>query len=346
MRIAIATVQVPFVRGGAEILVEQLKLNLIKHGHQAEIIALPFKHYPPNTLIDSILMTRLMDLSESNGETIDLVIGTKFPAYCVEHTNKVLWMLHQHREAYELWNTDLGGLHPMKNGFEAKKLIINCDNKYLPEAKKIFTISKTVTDRLLKYNGIKSKVLYHPPALYESFKSHEYGNYLFCPSRINRIKRQSLLVQALKYCKSTVRVVIAGSGEGDTIEELHKIIERDGTADRVTIMDRISDEQMIQLYADSLGVYFGPYQEDYGYITLEAFFSKKAVITHHDSGGPLEFVNESNGYVTEPDPRSIAEAMDELYYNKRLAQEKGENGLQLMYDMKISWDSVIEALVR
>ncbi|MFZ3102068.1 MAG: glycosyltransferase family 4 protein [Desulfitobacteriaceae bacterium] len=346
MKIAIATVQVPFVRGGAEILVELLKANLISRGHQVEIISIPFKWYPPSAIIDSILMARLMDLSESNGVAIDLVIGTKFPSYYVNHENKVLWLLHQHREAYELWNTDLGGLHPWENSDEVRKLIINCDNKFIPKAKKVYTISQTVTDRLKKFNGIKSKVLYHPPALSEVLKPCEYDSYIFYPSRINRIKRQALLVQALKYCKSAVHVVIVGSGENDALEELNRIIEKDGTADKVTILGRISDEELIRLYSNCLGVYFGPYEEDYGYITLEAFFSGKAVITHHDSGGPLEFVSESNGYVMKPDPRAIAEAMDELYYNKQLAREKGQNGLRLMHEMKISWDYVVEALVK
>ena len=345
MKIAIASVQVPFVRGGGEIIAEQLKINLLKHGHDAEIVTIPFKWYPIEALVDSILLARLVDLNETNGEKIDRVIALKFPAYYIQHSNKVLWLLHQHRQAYDLWNTDFGDMHSMPHGNEARKLIIGCDNKFISEAKKAYTISRTDSERLSKFNGIKAQALYHPPAHYEILKPGESGNYIFYPSRINKIKRQALLVQALKYCKSSVQVVIAGSGENDALEELLRIIERDRVADKVTILGRISDEELVRLYSDCLGVYFGPYDEDYGYITLEAFFSGKAVITHHDSGGPLEFVDESNGYVTEPEPRAIAEAMDNLYYNKQLAIEKGQNGLRLMHEMNINWDHVIEALV-
>ncbi|KLU59395.1 D-inositol 3-phosphate glycosyltransferase [Peptococcaceae bacterium CEB3] len=345
LKIAIATAQVPFVRGGAEIHAEMLKDNLIKRGYEAEIVTIPFKWYPEQALADSIFIARMVDLAEANGEKIDLMIGMKFPAYLIEHERKVLWLLHQHRTAYELWNTEFGDLHHMQHGDDVRRLIIGCDNKFIPRSRRVYTNSLTVAKRLLKYNGIKAQALYHPPILYEQLRSGEYGDYIFYPSRINKLKRQYLLVRALKYCKSPAHVVIAGSGENDSVEELLRIAEQDGLSSRLTLLGRVSDEELIRWYADALGVYFGPYEEDYGYITLEAFFSGKPVITHVDSGGPLEFVNENNGYITEPNPEAIAEAIDNLYFDKRMARQKGQNGLRLMRDLNINWDHVIESLV-
>ena len=46
MKVGIATVQVPFLRGGAELLAEGLCCKIKQFGHDAEIISMPFKWYP------------------------------------------------------------------------------------------------------------------------------------------------------------------------------------------------------------------------------------------------------------------------------------------------------------
>ena len=85
MRIVIATVQVPFVRGGAEVLAEGLREVLHAQGHEAEIVTMPFKWYPPERILDQVLICRLLDLTESCGTAVDRVIGLKFPAYLIPH---------------------------------------------------------------------------------------------------------------------------------------------------------------------------------------------------------------------------------------------------------------------
>ncbi len=345
MKVGILNVQVPFIRGGAEILAESLCNELKKRGYNADIITIPFKWYPPETIVDSILMARMIDISEVNGEKIDRVIALKFPIYYANHENKVLWLCHQHRQAYELWNTDHSDLQTMKNGDEIRKVIIDCDNKFISKARKIFTISQTVTNRLGRFNKIPALTLYPPPKNLELFKPGTAEDFIFYPSRIDSIKRQILLVKALKFCKTPVRVIIAGTGDRKTIEEIFKTVKMDGTSSQLEMRGYISEEEKIDLYSRSLGVYFGPYQEDYGYVTLEAFFSKKPVITHQDSGGPTEFVNDTNGFILNPDPAEIAHAMDTLYTNRKLAEDLGKTGYELMMNLNINWDYVVNQLL-
>jgi glycosyltransferase involved in cell wall biosynthesis len=345
MKIGILNVQVPFIHGGAEVLAESLLNELKKRGYDADIITIPFKWYPSETMIDSILMARMIDVKEVNGEKIDRVIALKFPVYFANHDNKVLWLCHQHRQAYELWNTEHGDLHTMKNGEDVRKIIYKCDNKFIPKANKIFTISQTVTDRLMRFNNIPGQTLYPPPKNLELFKPGIAEDYIFYPSRIGPIKRQVLLIQALKFCKTPVRIILAGTGDSNTIHEILATAERDGTSSRLELKGYISEEEKIDLYSRSLGVYFGPYQEDYGYITLEAFFSEKPVITHHDSGGPTEFINEQNGFIVKPDPMEIASAMDTLYNDRKLAEDLGKNGFELMKKLNINWDYVVDQLI-
>lgn len=346
MRIAIATVQVPFMKGGAEIHADMLEKELLKRGHKAEIVTIPFKWYMGECLLNSMNMGRMMDLSESNGEKIDRVIGMKFPAYYAQHKNKVLWLLHQHRSAYDLWNTEYGDLEHFPDGEAIRDFIWECDNKYLPEAKRIYTNAQTTADRLMRYNGILSTALYHPPLNHEKLHCKSYGDFVFYASRINALKRQSLLVEAARYVKTKVRIVIAGGGDTSEIDKIKTLIAKYHLEDRVSMPGFISEQDKIDYYANCLAVYFGTYNEDYGYITLEGFFSEKPVIVHKDSGGPLEFVQDGyNGYVTDPDPELIAEKIDYLYEHRNEAKQMGKNAKQTLVDKHMNWNYVIDRLL-
>lgn len=347
MKIAIATVQVPFIKGGAELLVKMLKTELIRKGHETEIISIPFRWYPPRNLFKSILMGRMMDIHDMNGDKIDLVIAMKFPAYYVKHDNKVIWLMHQHRQAYDLWQTKFGDLHLTNSGWLAKKIIEKLDKKYISEARNVFTISKNSSKRLKGFNKIHATPLYHPPLNHEKLHCKKYGDFIFYASRIDAMKRQRVLVESAKYIKSNTKIYIAGSGSKYEIDHIKGIIKRNKLQKKVKLLGFIREEEKIKYYANCLGVYFGSYDEDYGYITLEAFFSKKPVIIHHDAGGPTEFVKDGkNGYVISTDPKEIAKKIDMLSCNKKLAKRLGHNGFQTLKDKKISWDHVIDKLLK
>lgn len=347
MRIAIVSVQVPFINGGAELLAYNLKNQLIKKGYNADIVTIPFKWYPEETLMNSMLIAKLIDLNEVNGVQIDKLIVLKFPAYYVNHPNKVLWLLHQHRQIYELWGTEYGDVDTMPHGNALREVIINNDNKCFSEIKNKYTISQTVSDRLLKYNGIKSNPLYHPPINFESLFNSSYENYIFYPSRIDKIKRQYILIESLLFTKSPTKIIFSGSKDGEEYIKIKRFIDKHKLGDRVIFKGVVSEEEKRNLYASALGIYNGPYMEDYGYVTLEAFYSRKPVITLNDSGGPLEFVDDAqNGFVAESTPEIIAEKIDYLYYNKHKAKEYGDAGYEKMLELKINWDHVIEELVK
>lgn len=346
MKVAIATVQVPFTRGGAEVLAEMLKSELLKRDYNVDIVTIPFKWYPKESLYKSIMMGRMLDLDSVNNEKIDKVIALKFPAYLLKHENKSLWLLHQHRQVYDLWNTSYGDIHQWDDGDEVKKFIHDIDKKYLLEYKNRYTIADCVTERLNKYINLSATTLYHPPLNCEKLYSEDFKDYVFYPSRINTIKRQRLLVEAMKYVKSGVKAYIAGGGEESEINYIKNFIKDNNLEKKVKLLGYISEEEKIKYYANSLCVYFGAFNEDYGYITLEAFFSQKPVIIHKDAGGPREFVtNEYNGYIIEEDAKELAEKLDYFYENKNDAKKLGENGLKSLQEKNMNWDYVIEKLM-
>lgn len=340
-RVAVLHAQIPFIRGGAEIMVEKLVEQLKKFGFEAELIKIPFKWYPENSFYDSMLMWNMLDLEEINGKKIDLVIGTKFPSYGVKHSNKVIWLMHQHRAAYDLCdNEGYGGFNMIQNGIRMKNVVKHFDNIHINEAKHVYCISKNVSKRLKEYNSINADVLYHPPGLEGQYKCKSYGDYILSVGRLDQLKRIDLLLEAVAKTGKEIKVKIAG--EGSEMEKLQNLTKRLHLSEQVEFLGFVSDERLIDLYANALAVYFAPVDEDYGYITLEAFLSKKTVITCKDSGGVLEFANKENSVICDSNSESISFAIKKLYDNREMCKALGENGYDSVKD--IAWKNVIETL--
>jgi len=346
-RILIATTQVPFVRGGAELHAEGLLRALRANGCDAEIASIPFKWYPPERLLDAMLTCRLLDLTEYHGTPIDLLIGLKFPAYLIPHPRKVLWILHQHRAAYDLWGHPLGDLHYFPTGVQVREAIVQADRKLIPEARAVYANSRNVARRLRRYCGLESETLYHPPPHAGRFYCADAEDFLFCPSRLNRSKRQELVLEALALTRQPVVVGFAGAAdEAAYAEQLRAIARSRGVEERVRWLGNISEEEKIAHYARALGVVFTPVDEDYGYVSLEAMLSAKPLITCTDSGGPLEFVEPgATGLVAEPSAGALAEALDQLWENRAEARRMGQAARERYAGMRISWETVLEALL-
>ena len=346
MKVIIVNTQAPFIYGGAEILAKNLKNAFLASGHEVEQVNIPFRWYPPEKIPEHILACRFLDITEACGEKIDLVIALKFPTYFIKHPNKVIWLLHQHKTAYELWDTEYSDLSHHPKGKVIREIIIKSDNEFLPEARKIYTLSQVVTERLGKFNTIDSTPLYHPPEDYDRLRCDSYGDFIFFPSRMNPAKRQHIAVEAMRHTKTPVKLYLAGKSDFKAYEErLKRTINKHRLEDKIKLFGEISNEDKINLFAESLGVLFIPYNEDYGYVTLEGMYSKKAVITTDDSGGPLEFIEDSlSGFICEPQPEAIAEKMDELYLDKQKTIGMGSNAYEKILSMNLSWENVILTL--
>ena len=163
-----------------------------------------------------------------------------------------------------------------------------------------------------------------------------------CPSGgSSRFKRIDLALRAIQHVDPPTRLVVVG--DGSQREDLESLAATLKVSDRVTFLGLVDDTQLIDLYAGALTVVYAPYDEDYGYITLEAFLSRKPVITATDSGGTLEFVRDGvNGIVCEPTAEAIACAVNVFASDRRQAGEYGGTGFERA--RTISWDGVIEKL--
>jgi glycosyltransferase involved in cell wall biosynthesis len=348
MRVAVLHPQTAFVRGGAEMHAEGLVRALRTAGHDADLVQIAGKWYPASQLAHQMAVWRSFDITESNGLKVDAVVGLKFPAYLIEHERKIVWLMHQHRTAYELWDhPDYADLSRQEDGPAVRDMVWNADRLALNEAKRVFTNSRNVKDRLWSSLRIPSEVLYHPSPAMEHLldePSGPPGDYVLFPSRMESLKRQSLAVDAMQHVKSSVSLLLVGKGPDE--QALRDRVDRLGLRDRIRFEIGVADERLFQLYEGALAVYYGPFDEDYGYVTLEGFAADRPVVTLTDSGGPLEFVvHEQTGLVASPDPREIAEAFDRLQTDRDLALRLGAAGNQLVRAEVPRWPDVVARLL-
>lgn len=344
MRIALATVQVPFISGGAEIMTSELARSLNEHGHKVEIVSIPFRFNPPQEVLRGMNCWTAEYFDRFDCGSVDKVVCLKFPSFYLQHHNKCVWLMHQHRSVYELFDTPYGESSSNPDAVFLRDEIIRRDTIALKEAKKVYTISKRVSSRMKQYNGIDSSELYQPPRLHNRFQVGNQLPYIFFPSRLERLKRQELLIRSVIHLTSPTVVIIAG--EGGQRGHLESLISELNLSNRIRLLGNISFNDMVQWYSNSLGIFFGPYDEDYGFITLEAMLSGKPVITCTDSGGPLEFVvDHQTGYIVEPSPEAVADAIDKLYFDRSKAKSMGYDALKNYHELNISWTNVVSNIL-
>ncbi len=205
MKIALCSSFVPFIDGGGRFIVEWLERKLLEHGHEVERIYLPFVE-DPRDMFAQMVAYRLIDLTES----CDRLIAFRPPSYMLRHPCKILWFIHHFRFYYDLWNSEYRPVPDNVSGRAIRDTVFAADNATLGEARHIFTNSRTVSDRLRQFNGIDSEVLYPPLRDPERFRCDGYGDEIVCVSRMEHHKRQHLLIEALSYTRTPVKLRLCG----------------------------------------------------------------------------------------------------------------------------------------
>ena len=342
MRILICTAQVPFTRGGAETLTEGLRDALRARGHEADIVALPFAWTPRANLLRNALAWRLLDLERVDGRPVDLVIATKFPSYAVRHPRKVVWLVHQHRQAYDWYGTALSDWGAQEGDAELRRSLLRLDRRTLGEATRLFAISRNVARRLRLSNGLAATTLYPPSHLGPLLHEGPFEPFILSVARLDAAKRVDLLLHALAQAPAELRAVLAG--RGPELPRLQRLARKLGIEQRVTFAGFVPDEELATLYSRCRAVYYAPVDEDYGLATIEAFAAGKPVITTTDAGGVLEFVEDGlSGCVARPAPGDIARALQQ-FADESMARHLGATNPQRV--AAITWDHVVAQLLQ
>jgi glycosyltransferase involved in cell wall biosynthesis len=330
----IAATPVSGEAGGAERFYRGLTAALAAVGTEAHLIEVASDESCFDSVEETYLRCYDLDLSAYDG-----VISTKAPTFLVRHPNHICYLVHTMRVFYDMFDTEFPDAAVQLR--QQRSLVHKLDTAALrpPRTRKVFSIGHEVSRRLRMFNGIDSEVL-HPALTFDSFRTESYGPYFFIPGRLHRWKRIDLLIDAFHHVRSPVKLKIAGIGED---EPRFRRAARDDP--RIEFLGRVTDRDLVDLYANTLAVPFVPVREDFGYVTLEAFRSAKPVITCHDSGEPSLLVEDGrNGFVCRPDPVEIAEVIDRLSENVDRAREMGRRG---MADTEhIRWPTIADRVLR
>jgi len=333
MRVAVCRPQEPFKHGGAEIFADTLVDQLRARDHEVELITVPFQTWPNERLLTGAMEWRLLDLGPDGPNPADLVIATRYPSYVIEHPNKVVWLVHQLRQAYELDGTERGQFSDSFLDRSFRDRIADTDRQALGQARKLFATSANVASRLRGSTGLEAAVLPHPPQELD-YRCESYDPFVLSVGRLDSWKRIDLLLEAAAIVPD-LEVVIAGAGpERERLEEL--------AAGRARFVGRVPADELARLYATCRAVYYGPFDEDFGMVPLEAFRSAKPVITATDSGGPLDFVVAGEtGWVVEPSAEAVAGALREA--DEPTARRYGEAAKPRAES--ITWEAALDTLL-
>lgn len=344
MKVLVVNNMAPFVSGGAEALAEHLKKNLEVAGHQAEVLRIPFQWEPATRIPSQMLMARAFEL-----HNVDHVIALKFPAYLIQHPQKTVWLVHQYRQAYDLYDVGQTNLPDGPVGEDLRRVIRNADSECFRGARRLFAISDVTQQRLAHYNGFSAQVLRAPLNDPEIFSGGPSEGYIFAGGRVNGSKRQHLLIEAMALASPEVRLIVGGPPDAPAdAAKLHELVERLGLQDRVQLDLRFLAREEYAAYINgALAVASLPFDEEsFSYVAMEAATASKALISTTDSGGVLGLVRHGEtGWVAAPASEALADVLSAVYANVDRTLALGAAAKSCWDSFNINWPATVEALL-
>lgn len=307
MRVLVVTSDVPFVEGGHRVIARALVQALQEAGHEAEILTTPQNRF--GRQLSAYMATWLTDVGVTgDGKVVDRVISLRFPAFAVRHPHHVVWLNHRMREYYDLWPGFRGTLGARGRLVEGTRrlLLHGLDRRLMGRCQHVFAQSGTIQARLARWGGVDADVLYPPPP-HRAYRCDGHDGAVLAVARLQPLKRLGLLLEAGALVDD---LPIRIAGEGPERSRLEALAQSLGMVHRVEFLGRLSDAELVREYARCSAVYYGAQSEDYGLVTLEAFSSRKPVVTCQDSGGPAELVDDGvTGLIAEPNAKALAQAL-------------------------------------
>ena len=324
-------------RGGAEAFYDGLVGALKAVGHDATEVPVRTDESTFDALLESYERCYALDLCE-----YDLVISTKAPTFMLSHPNHVSYFVHTVRVFYDMFEAEYGNGSSAQH---AQRRIVHALDRFglrPGRVRRHFTIGQTACRRLIDASPWWKSVAFRtlPPApTLSRFRRPGRQDYILMPGRLHRWKRVGLMIEAYAHLDRKVPLLVTGTGEDE-----HALRRQAAGDRRITFLGRVSESELIDLYADALLVGFIPKQEDYGFIAIEAFKSGKAVLTCSDSGEPAAFVRDGeNGFVAPPDPRAIAARLTDAIDHRRRVADMGARGAKTV--AHLAWEPIVDALV-
>lgn len=343
-RVAVVTSSPPFVEGGHLVIARELVAAFRRCGHESTLVMTAQNRFGRQA--SAYLANWLTDVGiDAEGRPIDRIVSLRYPSYAVRHDRHICWLNHRIREYYDLWDRFSVTL-PLRSRIKegTRRWLFHRADRYLltRNVDKLYAQSRTIQSRLERWGGVPSEVLY-PPAPVRPYRCETYGDYLFMVGRLTSLKRVDLTLRALaEPTAQDIKCVIAG--EGEEYDSLMRLRSQLDLVDRVQFVGRIDEATLLRHLGRCRAVAFPAFNEDFGFVTVEAFASGKAVLTCRDSGGAAELVRDGvNGMVSDPTAEAYARAMRRVMDDRTLAIRLGEAGAADA--AKMTWDATVAKLL-
>lgn len=198
------------------------------------------------------------------------------------------------------------------------------DKTALMRISKIMTNSHVTERRINKFYKRKATVVY-PGIDPKLFRKEDFEDFVLYVGGLSRgsnepNKRPALAINAMRFLNNKQLYVI---GEGSQRPMLEA-----NSPSNVKFLGNVSQESLVDLYARCLAVIYPSFDEEFGYVPIEAMASGKPVIACLDGGGVCEtVVHKETGFLVKPNPKDIAVAVAKLQ-DKALLAEMSEKCIQ------------------
>ncbi len=326
-------------------------------------------HYDYWNYLCLVEQVRNLDL-----DRFDMVLSTQPPTYLVDHPRTLALCYHQLRVFYDLAEPFARAGHVMAHIHDvATEAVRGIDMTYVHDVRHWLVGSEEVRNRLGTSWSIADERMttYAAPADVPAGDPPRYdaSGPAVCVSRNEWPKRTETFVAAM-HLTDTRGHLVGGGGRLDFVRSIDAELAADPKAahgypqerlwinpgvlspgwspfpgpasGRVEIHGETDNATRNRLY-DNAGVVVCPaYREDYGLTAIEAMHRAKPIIVCTDGGGLTEFVSDGvTGFVVEPTPEAIAEAIDRIKADPAAAERMGRAGRERA--LGYTWDRALRA---
>lgn len=197
----------------------------------------------------------------------------------------------------------------------------------------LLALSRYQADCLMK-NGVAPERIHvlHPctelPALSAAAIPRDADPMILFVGRIYPTKGLPLLIQSLRRVRSPFRLVVNGDGPG--LASAQTLVQKWGLGTCVQFLGWAIPERHLQCYAEcSMVVVPSLWPEPFGLVGIEAMSYAKPVVAFRVGGIPEWLEDSVTGFLIPPgNLKAMAEKIDFLIQNPKIAQEMGRRGRQ------------------